>query len=154
MTEEKKQTFYDGAKKKYSLPDYSEIDYEFDLGKVDEYRDLKGIRRKISEKLESYCKVIEEAVQPDGSFSSIYETRFYTEKDKDLALKLFRKMMIIYKESIRLNLNFGDEEDAKFIASTYSFWKGIKPELSETLNKLKEGWVKEDDKSSIQDYLG
>ncbi len=140
--------------KNHKLPSFEDLDNEFDIVSIEDKKVLRAIRRKMSEKLEQYAKLVEDLIQPDGTFSSLYEIKDFTEKDKNEMLSLFKKMMVVYKESIKLNLNYSEKEDADFILKLFDFWKEIKPQLATILDKLTEGWKNDTDHKEIQDYLG
>lgn len=145
---------YEELTKKHSLPKFEELDYEFDIASIEDKKVLRAIRRKMSEKLEQYAKLMEDLIQPDGTFSSLYEVKDFTEDDKNNLLSLFKKMMVFYKESIKLNLNFSEEEDVNFIKRLLAFWKEIKPQLALIIDKLSENWKNDSTHKIIQDYLG
>lgn len=106
------------------------------------------------EKLESYCKLIEELIQPDASFSSMYEIKDLTEDDKLETLNLFKSMMLIYKEGVKLNLNFGEKDDADYIKKLNLFWIEAKDRISKIIDKVNESWKDNSDEKMIQEYFG
>ena len=63
-------------------------------------------------------------------------------------------MMILHRESIKVNLGFGEEADAKFINDFYSEWKDIKKELAEIIVFAKESWKKEETADFDLGYFG
>ena len=65
-------------KKKYKLPEFSELNRELEASSIEETDFLlRAIARKASEKLEFYASLLEEALQPDTSnLYSMHEARF------------------------------------------------------------------------------
>lgn len=145
---------YNQLKTKYNLPSYEELDLNFEIGLPDDKAVLRVIRKKMSEKLEMYSKMLEEYIQPDSNFSIFYEVKDFTEEDKKNMLSIFKKMMIFYRWSVKLNLGFSEEEDAKFINELFVFWKDVKEFISKILDKVMESWTKEDTKEIHQAYFG
>ena len=70
---------YNELKKKVNLPDFKDIDFEFEISDLEETRYLlRAIIRRIAEKLNLYCTLIEEILQPDASnLYAMHETRFF-----------------------------------------------------------------------------
>lgn len=138
----------------YGLPSYEDLEMNFEIANVEDVQILRGIRKKMCEKLESYCKLIEELIQPDASFSSMYEIKDLTEDDKLETLNLFKSMMLIYKEGVKLNLNFGEKDDADYIKKLNLFWIEAKDRISKIIDKVNESWKDNSDEKMIQEYFG
>lgn len=144
---------YEKVKQQYNLPSFEELDEEFDLVGV-EGKPIRAVRKKLGEKIEGIAKFLEELIQPEASFSSMYEIKDLTEGDKEKILKLFKKFMILYREGSKLSLNLGNERDAKFILGFLNEWKEIKQELIVVLDKVQNSWVKDDIVKTHQEYFG
>ena len=140
--------------KKYKLPDFDELEHNFEISGVEDNDLLRGIRHKMSEKLEHYAKLLEDYIQPDSSFSSMYEIKDFDEKHKQKVIALFRKLMVPYRECVKLNLNLGEEKDAKFIIEFSTAWKEMKPELAELIDFAKRSWQTQDKEDNFKSYFG
>ena len=145
---------YNKIKEKYDLPSYEELDLNFEIGTPDDKNILRAVRKKMSEKLETYTKLIEEYIQPDSNFSIFYEMKDFTDKSKENMLSIFKKMMIFYRRSIKLNLGLSEKEDADFIKEFFTSWKEIKEFVINTLDNAIESWKKDDAKEIHQAYFG
>ena len=90
---------YSDLKKKYKLPEFSELNRELEASSIEETDFLlRAIARKASEKLEFYASLLEEALQPDTSnLYSMHEARFFTQDDKNKMNQLYSKMMKLAK---------------------------------------------------------
>src|SRR3989338_5016175 len=75
---------YNELRKKYMLPDFREMNTEFELSDLEETNfPVRAIMRRIAEKLDFYTTMLEELLQPDPSnLYSIHESRFFEEDEK------------------------------------------------------------------------
>jgi hypothetical protein len=145
---------YEELKNKHNLPDFDEIDNDFEISNVEDKMLLRGIRKKISDKIDYYAHVLDGFMQPDSSFSSLYEIEAFNDEDREKLMSLYKKIMILHRELIKLNLNFGDDVDAKFIIGFYDEWKQLKKDLILILEKVQSLWCTEELKGFNIDYFG
>jgi len=146
---------YEVLKAKYSLPDFESINNEFEISSI-ENKDflLKEIRRKMTERLEFYIKMLESILQPDtASLSSMHECKFVEDREKEGIYNTYKKLMIIDRNSIIAS--FGDEkENAGFIKKTFEEWTKLKNDIKPIIEKIKSAWEKETDIKEDLGYLG
>ena len=147
---------YNELRKKYRLPEFKEINYEFELSDLDETDFLiKSIVRRIAEKLDFFSGLFEELLQPDGSnLSAMHESRVFEDDEKKEAFDLYRKLMLLSRRTVELSLNGSEKDEAEFISSFFSEWGPIKEEMKKYLNKMKESWKTETDIKEDIGYLG
>ncbi len=146
---------YEIFRKKYSLPNFEELDLEFDLHCIDDTRFLlKEIRVKIEEKADNTALMMEEILQPDTKVSNLYESRVFSESEKEQLFRIFRKLMKIKKKAVYLMLANNEKDDAEFIKEALSEWLGIKKELSPFMKKLISAWETESDAKEELSYFG
>lgn len=141
--------------KKHNLPSFKELDIEFDISNIehDGYL-LRAIRRKMIEKAELFCKILESLMLPDASsLSSIQESKILDENTRQNMLKLFKKLMVYDRISLSLEIDNDDKKNIKFIKDLYSEWKEIKPQLMEIVKNMTDAWTK-DDESLEEKYFG
>lgn len=142
---------YELIRKKYALPKFEELDADFDIHCIEDGLFLvKEIRYKITEKVDEIAMMVEEIMQPDTKVSSLYESRIFSELDKENIFKIFRKLMKIKRKSMQLMLLNSEKEDAEFIKSTFSEWQELKKQLYPVLQKLIESW---EDETNIKEHL-
>lgn len=145
---------YNELKNKHNLPAFEEIDNDFEITGVEDKNLLRGIRKKIGEKIDFYSHVLDGFIQPDSSYSSYYEIDAFNDEDREKLMSLYKKIMILHRELIKLSLNFGEEADAKFIKGFFEEWKQIKKELVDIIEKAQSSWCTNDFKGFDIDYLG
>ena len=147
---------YNKLKDKHNLPEFEELDKEFEISSIEHDKFLlREIINKMIERVDSFSKILEDLLQPDTSLlSSMYETKFFDENDKEKIYALYKKLMVIIRESLEVSLKRDEKEEAIFINKTLDGWKGLKTNLFEFISKLKDFWKKETDIEEELGYLG
>ena len=146
---------YEILRKKYALPMFEELDIEFEIHCIEDGKFLiKDIRQKIIEKIDEFCIMVEDILQPDTKVSNLYESRVFTEADKEKIFKIFRKLMRIKRRAMQLMILNNEKEDAEFIKKTFSEWQELKEQLNPVVKKLIEAWETETDIKEQLSYLG
>lgn len=146
---------YEELRRKYSLPDFNLINNEFEISSI-ENKDflLREIRRRIAEKLEIYAKILESLLQPDtASLSSMHECKFIEDKEKEDIHNIYKKLMIIDRNSVIVSLG-GEKENADFIKKLFDEWFKLKEDIKPIIEKIKLTWKKETDIKEDLGYLG
>ncbi len=146
---------YEILRKTHSLPDFNKLNNEFEISSI-ENKDflLNEIRRKITEKIGAYTKVLESLLQPDtASLSAMHECKFIEEDEKKNIYSIYKKLTVIDKNSIIASL--GDEkENADFINNSFQEWLGLKDSIKHTMKLIKSTWKKETNVKEDLGYLG
>ena len=145
---------YAEIKKKYELPEFENINKDFQISSIEE-KDflLKEISKKMTEKIELFSNILEEILNPER-ISSSHESSMFTDLEKKEILRVYRKLHLFQRENSCLEITYEEEENAKFIEKIFNEWQEIKPMLKKTLTKLKESW-NHDKKSKLElSYFG
>ena len=147
---------YNELKKKFKLPDFKEIDFEFEISDLEETNFLiRAIMRRIAEKLDFYTIIIEEIIQPDASnLYAMHESRFFEEDEKKIMYDFYKKLMNLSRCSVELSLEHNEKEESEFINNFIQEWKEIKKELVRYIKRLKDSWKTETDTKEDIGYLG
>jgi len=146
---------YNELGKKYNLPEFKLVEFEFELDPEEEAKfPLRTVRKKISEKIESFCKILEEILQPDTSLSGLHECKFFDESKKKELYELYKRLMVINRHALQLSIHNIEKDDAKFIDNVIKQWDDIKNNLSDCIKNVKENWEKESDIKEDLGYLG
>ena len=145
---------YTELKKKHKLPEFKEIDFEFEISDLEETNFLlRAIIRRIAEKLDLYSTMLEEILQPDTSnLYAMHETKFFDEDEKRQMYELYTKLMNFNRQSIEVSLEHNEKEEADFIYSLFNDWKVLKQELLRFVKKMRASWKTEE--SDIKEDLG
>lgn len=146
---------YELLRKKHALPEFEELDAEFDIHCIEDDKFiLREVRYKILEKIDEQCMIIEELLQPDTKVSNLYESRVFSENDKEKIFVLFKRFMTIKKKALLIALVNNENEDAEFIKNSCSEWQELKKELYPFMRKLVEAWETETDIKEELSYFG
>ena len=142
--------------KKYKLPKFSDIDTEFELSDFDNPNFiLKNTLRGIVDKLDFYTNLITNLLQPDAaSLSSMHETRFFAQNERNEVYSLFKIIMKHYRNAILLILENDEKKQADFLNRFFNEWLTIKKQLLIHIEKMKESWDKETTIDEDLGYLG
>ena len=147
---------YNELRKKYKLPEFKEIDFEFEISDLEETNFLvRAIIRRIAEKLDFYTTMLEEILQPDTSnLYAMHETRFFDENEKKRMYDLYSKLMDFNRQSIEISLEHNEKNDSDFINDAFNEWKLLKQELLSFVKKMRDSWKIEADIKEDVGYLG
>lgn len=147
---------YNALKKKYSLPEFSDLNRDFDLEDISPDSDilLYRIRARIFEKIDIYSKMFESMLQPDSSLADMYEAHYISDNDKNDAYSVFKKLMQILRKSNMVSLDNSEEKNAEFIKESFSEWESLKPRIKSHIKRLLQVWNKETDIKDDLSYFG
>lgn len=146
---------YQELAKKHKLPDYNKLNNNFEISNIEETEFLlREIIRKIAEKIESYTKVLNNLLQPEANYSDMYEASALSEKERDNAFKLLKKLMHLDRYAIEALVDNSDESMTRFIKSTFEDWPTISRDFLFIINKLKLSWLEEIKVKTDVGYLG
>ncbi len=147
---------YDKLKKRYNLPSFDDINNEFEISIIDNDEFLlRGIRRKIAEKIEAYTKFLEEQIlQPSTDVSNMYEFKVFDDEERKEIFKIYKRLMFFSRFSIEAGLYEDDKKTAEFIKSVFDEWNELKKKLLKFVVKVKESWLKEKDIKEDLGYMG
>ena len=146
---------YSELKKKNDLPSFDEIDSLFEISALDsEQFLLRNIRRKITDTLEYYLKLLEEVLHPETTLAAMHEQRFFTEDDRKHYITLYKRLMIIHRKSLEVALLQDDEAHSAFIRDVFKVWPSLQKELLGLVKKLQGYWQEEDVQGEGLGYFG
>ena len=156
QTKNETEKKYSELRKKLKLPDFKDIDFEFEISDLEETNFLlRAIIRRIAEKLDFYTTVLEEILQPDTSnLYAMHETRFFDEDEKKLMYELYSKLMAVNRRTIELSLEHNEKDEAEFINSFFNEWKPINKEMLSYVKKIRLSWKSDTDIKEDLGYLG
>ena len=140
---------------KHKLPKFEEINEDFEIEFIKEKNFLlRQIRRRMSEKIIFFCRIIEGLVYPTQQhIITATEVKAFSEERKKEIEKIYKELMYLERESLLLDVFPDDKKDAEFINNVFSYWKKIKKEMKEVVHVMKESWKKEY-KSEKDNYFG
>ena len=122
---------YGNLKKRYKLPDFNKLNREFDLEEIEHDGFLlRRIRNRLYDKISSFIKILESILYPGSSdMANLYESKFFTEDDLDDVRSLFKKLMLIDRHYLLVDLEEDESKDSEFINTAYEAWLILKKDL-------------------------
>lgn len=147
---------YNELRKKLKLPDFREIDFEFEISDIEETNFLlRAIVRKIAERLDFYSTMLEEVLQPEPSnLYAMHETGFFDEDEKKQMNALYSRLMVLNRNSIEVSLTNNENEQSLFVITALNEWKTLKNELLKYVKKMKDTWTSEIEADEDVGYMG
>jgi len=154
--EQLKET-YKILQEKYGLPDFDQLNTEFQIEKVAEYETdfiLKEIREITTNKFLNYLRFIESILNPSNSPMFMFAiVKTLGTKERETLSEMYKKIAKIEIDLIELDLEYSETKEADSIKKYYEMWRGIKKELLEIVEVIKKNWdVKEENGKG--NYLG
>lgn len=149
------QEQYNQVRKKYNLPEFLELDREFELSSIEsECFLLSEIRKRMTDKINAFLGTLEDIVSPEPTPSALHEATAFLEEEKKFVLKIFRQLMALSRQSALCYLDANDESDAKFICTIANEWPGLKKDLNTIFEKLRESWLHDLERHDDIGYFG
>ena len=134
---------YSKLQKQYNLPEFAELNKQFDIEEIDVETDflLRKIRRNIAEKVAGYMRFIEVILNPQNTPLFLFKLIKKLEaKDKEELGKLYEKLGVFEIELISLDLDYNEKNEAHFINNCFNlFNKEIKTNLLALTEKMSKG---------------
>jgi len=140
--EELKQDF-EVIKKKHNLPEFSELNKQFDIEELQVETDflLRKVRRTISEKINGYLRFVELILNPGSAPLFFFNlVKKLDSNQKDRLSKIYETLGDLETQSICLDIDYSEEKEAEFINKTYKmFVEELKNDLLEITLKMANG---------------
>lgn len=147
---------YESLRKKYKLPEFSKLNEDFEIEKIQEHETdflLREIRRTIVEKIAAVLKFLEIIVNPNEA-SPAFVFAMLKEMKPDMKKgieRMYKELSSIEISSITLDLDYGEKNEARFIKEQCKNWEKTKKELKAMIKNLDSMWKGEKEKKS---YFG
>lgn len=126
---------YEPLRKKYNLPEFSKLNEEFEIEKIQEKETeflLREIRRVISEKIAAFLRFFELFINPQSAPVFILTSlKNLTPHEKDLIEKLYKELVNIELAAVSLDIIYKETREAQFIKDITKRWQNMKQELEQ-----------------------
>ena len=152
MTSEKQ---YQKLKQKYkNLPDFKWLEENFNVKIKDDSPMLEQIREQMEKKILGIRDLIEPIIGASETYSSWFERKMITDREKEELFKIYKKLQIIYWKSNKIGLGSLEKEYVDLIVSVKDLWTDLKPALTSVFDKIMIGWAKYSKKEDDTSYHG
>ena len=154
----KLESNYSKLQEKYSLPSFDELNRDFSIERMANSETkliVLETRRYLQDKLFSYLGLIEKILNPTNAPMGILLIEKNLKEDERKTIKkIYEKLLNFYLDSIKVDLNYSEEENAKIIKDYYKLWLEMKSPLYKIFSSVKEEIKKEKKKNNNNSYLG
>ncbi len=149
MTKEEKEHIeklkerFSEYQKKYSLPEFSELNKEFGIEKSEFETDffLKEIIKGIADKFQNYMRFLENLINPvNASMFAFSLVKIIDNEKKTKLNEAYKKIAEFEIKLIKLDLKSSEESEAEFIKNSYKTWKEIREEIYDVITLAEENW--------------
>ena len=133
-------------KLKYKLPKFDGLDEEFEISSI-KHKEflLRGIRRKMNEKVIFFCRIIESLLYPTTNhIINMNEIKEFNEEDKKDIEDLYKKLMIFERDSLITDVEPDEKKDVDYINKLFDEWGSLKRDILKITKKMRESWLKEE----------
>jgi hypothetical protein len=127
---------------KYSLPNFEQLNQDFQIEKIAESETdflLREVRKYITDKFFNYLRFIESLINPTNSPMFVFAiAKTLGVKDKEKLVEIYKKITKIEIDFIDLDLNYSEDKEADSIKNYFKLWNETKKELSEIVEVMKK----------------
>ena len=150
------EELYKKLKKKYTLPNYKELNKHFELDYIeDPFFLLRSIRRRIHEKIVFFAKISEKILFPNQTLMiEMYESKFFSEKEKEEILEMYEKLLELDRKALLLNISSTDAKEAEYIKTVFKKLPTIIKRISFIIEKTDKSWKQRKSNLSKNHYFG
>ncbi len=135
---------YGKFNKIYKLPEFRQLNEDFDIEKVAQNETdfvLREVRRHMMDKIIAYLRFIEMLLNPSNApiffFAAI---KGFTSSDKRLLEKVYEALGEFEIDVISLDSRYNEKKEAKFINRLASEWKCISEDMLKLTEIMKKNW--------------
>ena len=148
---------YEKFYKKYKLPNFSELNQEFEIEKLQEKETeflLREIRRAISDKIAAFLRFFELFLNPQAAPVFVLNMlKSLNNRDKELIEQIYHELVNYELTAINLDIVYDEKKEAGFIKDIYKKWQVLKQELQEFSKVIERMKIKEQDMKK-KSYFG
>lgn len=130
---------YTVYEKKYKLPSFKELNFNFEIEKIDRDTDifLKVVRSVMMEKIISTQRFLETIVTPGNTPRMLFSfLKSMNQEDKKNIDSLYDQMSSIISGALDLDIEFNEAKEAEMIKKIYSSWVEMKKPLLILIKKM------------------
>lgn len=147
---------YKKLRMKYNLPSYNELNNHFELDYIEEDAFLiRSVRRRIHEKVVFFAKIFEKVLFPNQTvLMEMYETKFFTEKEKEDLFKAYDELLVLDRRALSLNVSSTNSKEAEYINLAFKKWPRLTKKSQFVIEKLDSSWKDKKADLSKNHYFG
>lgn len=139
---------------KYKMP--SKLEIFSQLGKIEfeDENELDVVIDKLSDKVNTYIKFLEDVLQPDSNITSMTEASVFTNEERNELYSILKTLLYWDRLYLEIDLSPNDESKAEYFKKYFEVWKDVKKLLKPLLNKAIEVWKNSIEETKFEGYFG
>ncbi len=135
---------YKKIQKEYDLPEFEKLNEDFQIEKLAEIETdflVREIRKFMADKFMNYLRFIESILNPVNVPMFVFSiVKSIGEDEKKKLTGVYKKLAKCEVELIRLDLEFSEDDEVKFVKENYELWQEMKKDISGVLDAIKKNW--------------
>lgn len=135
---------YKDIQKKHGLPDFEELNKDFQIEKAAESEKdflIREIRKFVGDKMMNYLKFIESLLNPVNAPMFIFSiTKLIDSEEKKKLSEIYNNLLKKEIKFIKLDLEFDEEKEVGFIRESYEFWQEVKKDILKIIENISKKW--------------
>jgi hypothetical protein len=157
MSLEKLKEDYKLIQKKYFLPNFREMNEEFQIERIAESETdilIREVRKFVIEKFSNYLRFIESILNPANSPYFVFSiVKALGNSEKEKLSEIHKKITKYEIEVLVLDTTFDEKTEAKLINEAYAEWQKIKKDFLEIVEVVKKN-IDNESKEKGKSYFG
>ena len=145
---------YEELMKKYDLPSYNEINYEFEISTLDikKINSLsRGILRAMTNKMALFLNYVEPVISPNPQgLHAFIEAQNTSNDEKKEAFDFYKKISKMYHKAYSMELLEDEKTVIEEIKNILKDWRKIKTEFKKLSEIINSSWEREAKKEEIE----
>ena len=145
---------YDELRKKYKLPSFDEVNYEFEISTLDVNKIpslSRGILRAICNKMGLFLNYVEHVISPNPQGLHGYiEIQNTTNDEKKEIFEFYKDLSKKYHKAYSTELTEKEEEIIKEIKNVLKYWDSVRVRFKKISEVINKAWEKELEKEKIE----
>ncbi len=139
---------YEKISRKYSLPDFDQLDQEFEIRAIELNKFgvlIKAILRLITNKLNIFMNYLEPVITvPPQNLHALIEMKNISEEDRNKIFEFYKEISVLLHENLAVELR-SEKDIAQQIKKIWKLWPKIKEDELHFLEKITIAWKKKEE---------
>jgi large-conductance mechanosensitive channel len=141
---EKLKKDYSKIQKQYNLPDFEQLNQDFQIERGVEFQTdylIREIRKFMADKFSNYLRFIETIINPVNVPMFVFSiVKAMTQEDKKQLIEVYKKLTKIEINLIEIDVKYSEKKEVKFIKESYKIWQEIKKDVLKFINSVQKNW--------------
>lgn len=149
---EKLKKDYLKLQKKYNLPDFENLNKDFQIERIAQNETeilIREIRKLIAEKFSGYLRFIETILHPMNAPMFVFSViKLITSNEKKKLTEIYKELIKKEVKLIELDIDFVEEKETEFVKDSFEFWNKTKKDFLDILQTVEKNWDNKTDKNN------